>query len=123
MFSVPLSIAISAPEDTANHSTGTCIRSARSSAAMIRRHSGSARLPSPRVGSPSSATRVMPSGTFVGVVREQPDDEVRGVEPRFAVDRHEHAVGLEVVLDEAAGREVRPTCPGGGANIRTISYG
>ena len=64
MFSVPLSMAMRAPEDTANHSTGTRSRSARSSAAMIRRHSGSARLPSPRVGSLSIATRVIPSGTF-----------------------------------------------------------
>ena len=64
MFSVPLSIAIRAPEDTANHSTGTRSFSARSSAAMMRRHSGSARLPRPRVGSLSSATRVIPSGTL-----------------------------------------------------------
>ena len=62
MFSVPLSIAIRAPDDSANHSTGTPIRSARSRAAMIRRHSGSATLPSPRVGSPNMTTRVMPSG-------------------------------------------------------------
>src|SRR5918992_317815 len=42
MFSVPESIAIFAPEDRANHSTGTCRRSARSSAAITRVHSGSA---------------------------------------------------------------------------------
>ena len=52
MFSVPESIEIRAPEDSANHSTGTRIRSARSSAAMIRRHSGSATAPSAFVGSP-----------------------------------------------------------------------
>ena len=56
MFSVPLSIAMRAPDDSANHSTGTCSRSARSSAAMIRRHSGSASAPSRRVGSPRIAT-------------------------------------------------------------------
>ena len=62
MFSVPESIAIFAPEESANHSHGTPSCSARSSAAMIRRHSGSASEPSDRVGSPSSATRSIPSG-------------------------------------------------------------
>jgi hypothetical protein len=62
MFSVPESIAIFAPEETANHSSGTCMRSARSRAAMMRRHSGSASEPSERVGSPSTITRSIPSG-------------------------------------------------------------
>ena len=62
MFSVPESIAIRAPADSANHSTGTPSSSARSSAAMIRRHSGSASEPRAFVGSPSSATRSIPSG-------------------------------------------------------------
>ena len=62
MFSVPLSIAIFAPAESANHSTGTPSSSARSSAAMMRRHSGSASEPSARVGSPSRITRIMPSG-------------------------------------------------------------
>ena len=62
MFSVPESMAIFAPEESANHSHGTPSCSARSSAAMIRRHSGSASEPSERVGSPSSATRSIPSG-------------------------------------------------------------
>ena len=62
MFSVPLSIEIFAPADTASHSTGTPISSARSSAAMMRTHSGSAIAPSALVGSPKIATRTMPSG-------------------------------------------------------------
>ena len=62
MFSVPESSAMRAPDDTANHSTGTPSWSARSSAAMTRRLSASAMDPSPLVGSPNSATRVMPSG-------------------------------------------------------------
>ena len=69
MFSVPESIEIRAPADSANHSTGTCIRSARSIAAMIREHSGSETAPSAFVGSPQSTTRVTPSGcSAVGVV-------------------------------------------------------
>lgn len=69
MFSVPEVIEIRAPADTANHSSGTCIRSARSSAAMTREHSGSDSAPSAFVGSPSSTTRVTPSGwRWVGVV-------------------------------------------------------
>jgi hypothetical protein len=62
MFSVPLSIEIFAPDDSANHSTGTCMRSARSRAAITRAHSGSATEPSAFVGSPNRTTRVMPSG-------------------------------------------------------------
>ncbi len=62
MFSVPESIEMRAPADRANHSTGTAIEAARSSAAMTREHSGSATAPSALVGSPSSTTREMPSG-------------------------------------------------------------
>ncbi len=62
MFSVPEVIEIRAPDDSANHSTGTRSRSARSSAAMTRAHSGSDSAPSDLVGSPSSTTRVTPSG-------------------------------------------------------------
>ena len=42
MFSVPLSIVMRAPDDRANHSTGSCSASARSSAAMTIRLSASA---------------------------------------------------------------------------------
>ena len=62
MFSVPDSIEIRAPAETANHSTGTRISSARSRAAMIRAHSASATAPRARSGSPQSSTRVTPSG-------------------------------------------------------------
>ena len=62
MFSVPLSIEIVAPEDSANHSTGADSSSARSIAATTRAHSASATVPRALVGSPNSATRVMPSG-------------------------------------------------------------
>ncbi len=69
MFSVPESIEIRAPADSANHSSGTPIRSARSSAAMTRAHSGSDSAPSDLVGSPSRTTRVTPSGyRSVGVL-------------------------------------------------------
>ncbi len=61
MFSVPLSIEIRAPEESANHSSGTPSSLARSRAATTRRHSGSATAPSERVGSPSSTTRRIPS--------------------------------------------------------------
>ena len=65
MFSVPESIEIRAPADSANHSTGTRIRSARSRAAMIRAHSGSATAPSALVGSPQSTH----AGHALGVQR------------------------------------------------------
>ncbi len=66
MFSVPDSIEIRAPADSAYHSSGTRIRSARSSAAITRRHSGSDSAPSDFVGSPSSTTRVTPSRVALG---------------------------------------------------------
>ena len=65
MFSVPESIEIRAPAESANHSSGTPLRSARSSAAITRAHSGSDSAPSALVGSPSSTTRSTPSGTSV----------------------------------------------------------
>ena len=61
-FSLPESMAILAPADRANHSIGTSSRSARSTALRIRRHSASVIEPIARVGSPSTATRVIPSG-------------------------------------------------------------
>ena len=60
MFSVPDSIEIRAPADSANHSTGRPRRSARSRAAITRAHSGSDSAPSDLVGSPSSTTRSQP---------------------------------------------------------------
>ncbi len=56
-------VAMSAPEEQAYHSTGSLRSAASLSEALIRRHSGSERLPRPWVGSESIATRVMPSGT------------------------------------------------------------
>src|SRR6266508_778803 len=52
MFSLPLSIEIFAPAETANHSSGTPSRSARPMPAMMRAHSGSARGPSLLLGGP-----------------------------------------------------------------------
>ncbi|OPZ52704.1 MAG: hypothetical protein BWY91_02212 [bacterium ADurb.BinA028] len=63
MFSVPESIAMRAPDEQAYHSTGILRSAASASEALIRRHSGSARLPKPCVGSDNIANRVMPSGT------------------------------------------------------------
>jgi len=62
MFSVPESIEIFAPADTANHSIGASSWRASSIAAITRAHSASASAPNALVGSPSSTTRVIPSG-------------------------------------------------------------
>ena len=62
MLSVPESMAIFAPAESANQSIGSCSRWAMSSAAMIRTHSGSDSDPSAWVGSPSSVIRAIPSG-------------------------------------------------------------
>ena len=74
---------------------------------MIRRHSGSARLPSPRIGSPNSATRVIPSGTFSVSLRSRPTTMLAVFCPYGRVDRDEFAVLVEVVLDELPGWEPR----------------
>ena len=69
---MPLSIAMRAPLETGIHSRGTRSCSARSSAATRRSHSGAASEPIPSVGSESTSTRVMPSGTFCVGVRITP---------------------------------------------------
>ena len=102
MFSVPDSIEIRAPADSAYHSSGTRIRSARSSAAITRRHSGSDSAPSDFVGSPSSTTRVTPCGCRSGRRGDHARDDRRGVAPLRPVDRHQRVVVVEVVLDEVA---------------------
>ncbi len=122
MFSVPLSMAISAPDETANHSTGTRRRSARSSAARIRRHSGSARLPSPWVGSLSSATRVIPSGTAAVRLVISPTTTLAVFSPgsrstgtRSPSESRSYSVKLPGGNPAAV-----PSC---GVSSRTISYG
>ena len=102
MFSVPEFIEIRAPADSANHSSGTRIRSARSSAAITREHSGSDSAPSALVGSPSSTTRVTPSGCrSVGVVTTPAT--MPAVFCPFGRSTGTSApVLVEVVLDEAA---------------------
>ena len=115
MFSVPEDIEIRAPADSANHSSGTRIRSARSSAAITRAHSGSDSAPSAFVGSPSSTTRVTPSGCrSVGVVTT-PGHDRGGVPALRPVDRHQRAVLVQVVLGEA--------CRRGPASRPVSSYG
>ena len=54
-FSVPLSMAIRAPLETGNHSSGSFNFSARSIAATIRSHSGAAKAPIPIVGSDNTS--------------------------------------------------------------------
>ena len=61
-FSLPESMAIFAPADSANHSMGTSSCSARSMAPRTRRHSASLIDPIALVGSPSTTTRAIPSG-------------------------------------------------------------
>ena len=61
-----------APEETGTHSSGTDSFSARSKAATRRSHSGAESAPMPIVGSDSTSTRSMPSGTFSVGVRIRP---------------------------------------------------
>src|SRR4051794_19035714 len=100
MFSVPESIAIFAPDESANHSTGTPSSSAMSSAAMMRRHSGSATEPSAFVGSPSSTTRCW-HAELLGHVERGHDAPALGLGDgaerlRRVAQQHDalHAVGM-----------------------------
>ena len=88
------------------------------------RHSGSASEPSPRVGSPSSATRSMPSGWRSVALRISPTTMLGGVRGGRPVDRDELAV-VEVVLLEVAveqlhdlGRVHEPTAARGDDPLR-----
>ncbi len=103
MFSVPLSIAIFAPAESANHSSGTRICSAMSSAAMMRAHSGLASDPTSLLGSPRMMTRVIPSGNFSVTLRTSPTTTFAVFCPYGPVDRHELAIR---VRDRA--RRIRP---------------
>ena len=100
MFSVPLSREILAPDEIANHSTGTPMPSARSIAATIRLHSGSETDPSERVGSPSSATRTMPSGCLSVGVRTSPVTIPARLPPGGRSTGTRAALLVEVVLGE-----------------------
>ena len=105
MFSVPESIAIRAPEDSANHSTGTPSSSAMSSAAMMRRHSGSATRAQRLRRVAQQHDPLHPLGEAVGVGGGHADHDPGVVHRRGAVDRDEVPVGVEVVLDELAARD------------------
>ena len=64
----------------------------------------------------------MPSGWRAVKFRMTPDDDVGRVLAERALDRHEAAVAVEVVLDELAGRELaRRPRRAPGASIRTSS--
>ena len=95
-----------APAESANHSSGTPSSSARSSAAMIRRHSGSASAPSARVGSPSSVTRSMPSGWRSVKLRSRPTTIPAGLVAGGRSTGTSRPC-VQVVLDERSGRLVR----------------
>ena len=106
MFSVPESIEIRAPDDNANHSTGTPSSSAMSSAAMIRRHSGSATLAERlRRVAQQHQRASCPRGSAVVKERVRPTTIAGVVHRRPAVDRDQVALVVEVVLDELAARD------------------
>ena len=103
MFSVPESIEIRAPADSANHSTGTDIRSARSSAAMIRAHSGLGH----RAQRPGRVTEQHHAGDALGVpvgrrAWRRPATMPALLPPGARSTGTRGAVRVEVVLDEGA---------------------
>ena len=104
MFSVPEVIETRAPEDSANHSTGT-----RHPLGQVQRgdHPRALRLGQraqrlDRVAEqhhPGDAVRVPP-----GRRADHPGDEARGVPARRPVHRHQQAAAVQVVLGEPAPR-------------------
>ena len=99
-FSLPESMAILAPADSANHSIGTSIAAARSMAASSRTALGlgdrAHRLR--RVAEHGDAGHAL--GVALGRRADDADDDAGPVLPRRPVDGHEPAVVVEVVLDE-----------------------
>ena len=102
MFSVPESIEIRAPAESANHSTGTDIRSARSSAAMIRGALGLGHRAQGLGGVAEQHHAGDALGVPLGDGGRDARDDAGGVVPGLAVDRGQRAGRVEVVLDEGA---------------------
>jgi hypothetical protein len=119
MFSVPLSIEILAPAESANHSSGTPIFSASESAALMRRHSGSASDPISLLASPRITTRVIPSGTLAVKLRITPTT-MFACSVRRGADLDERAVSSRSCSTNspAAGRRTRR--PRGGEHLEDL---
>ena len=104
MFSVPLSIAIFAPADTANHSTGT--------PSSLGEVEGGDDAPALGLGERAERVRRVaehghpqhPLRVAIGDVADEADHDAGRIVPEDAVDRREPSVIVEVVLDERPGR-------------------
>ena len=122
MFSVPLSIAILAPAESANHSSGNAEllgqveRGDDPPALGLGQRAERAR----RVAQQDHAQH--PLRIALGDVADRADDDARLVGRRRPVDGHEAAVVVEVVLDEGARPDGRAVARAG-ASRRTISAG
>ena len=106
MFSVPLSIEILAPAESAYHSSGTPIDSAMSSAPRMRRHSGSASDPTSRLGIAEQRDARHAFRILRGPVRQEPDDHVRRVLPVGPLDRHQRPGLVQIEFQEGPRRNV-----------------
>ena len=102
MFSVPLAIEMVAPEDSANHSTGTDSFSARSIAATTRRAFGFGDGAQCFGGVAEQRDPGHALGVAVGRAGHHADDQPGGVASVGAVHRDQRAGVVEVVFDEAA---------------------
>ena len=106
MFSVPLSIAIRAPADRANHSSGTLER--------LGEVEGGDDAPALRLGQRAEGLGgVTEQGHANDAVRvtvgdggDEADDDAGGVPAWCPIDQDEAAAGVEIVLHERAARDV-----------------
>ena len=107
MVSVPESIAIFAPAETANHSTGACSRRAsvdgREHPAALRLGQRAQRLG--RVAEQHDPAH--PLRVALGRRADHAEHDVGGVRPGRPVDRHRGAGLVQVVLGERAGAPPR----------------
>ena len=105
IFSTPLSIEILAPAEIGEPFQGTPFSSAKSRAAMIRRHSASASAPETlaRIAQKDHASHAL--WILVCEVPDDANDDIGCVPPVGTIDWNQTAAGIEIILNEVTWRQ------------------
>ena len=121
MFSTPLSMEIFAPAEMGEPLERNVL--------LFGEFQGSENAPAFRLGERTQVLAGIPQqhdachafGILVGEVANDADDDVGLVLAIRTIDRDQPALGIEIVLDELAGRKLRSVSSGAGVSILTIS--